>query len=236
MARSCEVCQHEDKRDIDRLIVTGVSKAKISKDYGVPYHSVVYHENNHISRQLAAAYEKKELDNASELLYRIDSIIKKAQDIFERNYDMGKDSIALKALSEQRATLELLSKISYALHQSKVAELEQQKESNQQESSELQKAFFQATKRLTKREKEMFDKIFLKALRIMEGEESSTDIILPDNPDAFPYELDEKRNFEHVERSSTKTNNPTNEPEPEPDETDFRVGHFNNSKQIPPIK
>ena len=80
---------------------------------------------------IVKAYEKKEVADGIDLLSRIDRLLDRAEDIFQRNYAketcMG-DTLALKALAEQRNTLELLVKISQALHEARLLELQTSRE------------------------------------------------------------------------------------------------------------
>jgi len=120
----CSICNHPDRLKIDREIVQGKSHTNISREYGVNSQAVRHHAENHLSHQLAAAWEKKEMAESFDMLGRIETILSRTEKIFKRNYDKEKDALALKALSESRATLDLLAKISYALHQARLAELE----------------------------------------------------------------------------------------------------------------
>ena len=124
MAMACTICNHDKRIEIDRMIVQGISLAKIAKKYDVPYQSLYNHSQNHLTRQLVTAMAKKELTESMDLLARIEDILSKAKNIFDRNYEKGKDSLALKALSEQRSTIELLAKIAAFLHESRAMELQ----------------------------------------------------------------------------------------------------------------
>jgi transcriptional regulator with XRE-family HTH domain len=123
MGMSCTICNHNKRIEIDREIVQGKSHAKIAREFGVDSQAVRSHAENHLSRQLAKAWEKKELTESFGMLQRIETILTRTEKIFKRNYDKERDALALKALSESRSTLELLAKISYALHEVRLAEL-----------------------------------------------------------------------------------------------------------------
>jgi hypothetical protein len=126
MTMICKICSHTKRLKIDRDIVQGGNLTKIAKKYGVPYHSLYSHSKEHLSRQLVQAWEKKDLAESMNLMHRIDQIIIRADDIFQRNYDKEKDALALKALGEQRATIDLLGKISAYLHEIRAMELQSQ--------------------------------------------------------------------------------------------------------------
>ncbi len=134
MTMACKICNHPNRLEIDREVVKGTSTATIARNFDLNYNALSNHTMNHISRQLAQVWEKRALEENMNLLGRIDLIIQRAEDIFLRNYKARKDNIALKALDNQKNTMELLVKISYSLHQAKLAELEIQRH----ESGEVQ--------------------------------------------------------------------------------------------------
>lgn len=126
MSNVCQVCQHKDRLAIDRKIVLGGVLTELASEFGVEYHNLWQHAHNHVTKQLAQAMEKKSLIQGNELLDIVTKIIQRADDIFTRNYNAKRDDMALKALSEQRNTIQLLSNISAQLHSAKMAELELQ--------------------------------------------------------------------------------------------------------------
>ena len=106
-------------------MVSGQVVLHLAKKYGVNEWAMYNHRNNHMSRQLIKAYEIKEQEHGLNLLERIDKIISRAERIFRRNYAAKRDGTALKALDSQRATFELLCKISAHLHAVRAQEQEQ---------------------------------------------------------------------------------------------------------------
>lgn len=143
MANLCATCNHPKRIEIDRALIQGLAVSNLSREYGVSANSLHYHKQNHLSRQLVTALEQKQLTEDFNLLQRIDDILSKAQDIFNRNYAKKRDGMALKALKEQRSIIELLAKISFALHEAKRLENEhlteqQEEEQNQQYMDDLQ--------------------------------------------------------------------------------------------------
>ena len=141
MTMVCKVCSHPERLEIDREIVKGVAHTKIGKEYGVSNMSVRNHAENHLSRQLVQVYEKREITESMDLMNRIDHILISAEKIFERNYAVGKDRTALKALGEQRSTIELLAKISAYLHEARAMELQRRQGSYESRRAEEDKEF-----------------------------------------------------------------------------------------------
>ncbi len=136
MARTCATCTHPERLEIDRALIAGESILKISRLYGVSANSLHNHAQNHLSRQLVQAMEKKQLTQDFDLLNKIDSILTRTEQIFTRNFNKKRDRIALEAIKEQRNTIELLAKISFALHEAKKLEAQQTQSSHIEEQNQ----------------------------------------------------------------------------------------------------
>jgi hypothetical protein len=129
MGQSCKICNDSRRISLDREICAGKDIKNLAKSYNVPYHSLYYHSQHHVTRQLATAMQQKEMTESFDLLHKIDKILSRTEKIFQRNFDKGKDTVALKALRESRGTLELLAKISVFMHQTRADELKNTKTS-----------------------------------------------------------------------------------------------------------
>ena len=175
MGMICKICSHPRRLDMDRRIVQGDAIAKIAKDFGVSYSSLYSHSREHISRQMMQHADKVKLEESHELLAKIDGIITRAEDIFQRNYKKGKDIVALKALSEQRSTIQLLASISYALHQAKLQELEIRKMESGEADFQEKEEFRERLQVLTTAELKMFQRIMNKV-----EEQDPEIIVIPD--------------------------------------------------------
>lgn len=177
MSNKSLILCHPDRLAMERAYLQGQSIAKIARDYGVSDDSLRNHLQNHMSRQLVKAYEKKELDGSMNLLAEIDDIIAHTKEIFKRNFDKGADVTALKALDSQRSTLELLCKISAYLHQTKLLELAENENSFQKEQVA---DFSDRLKVLTTPELEM-----LISLQKKIDSQDKRIIIIPERQDAY---------------------------------------------------
>lgn len=156
MANLCATCNHPNRIEIDRALIQGKAVSVLSRKHGVSANSLHYHKENHLTRQLVTAMEKKQLTEDFNLLERIDDILNKAKDIFDRNYAKKRDGIALKALKEQRSTIELLAKISFALHEVKKLEGEHL---SQQQVEEQEQEYMESLKILTFEELVIYQKL-----------------------------------------------------------------------------
>lgn len=175
MTMVCKCCTSPDRLNIDREIVQGGNLADISRRYAVPYDSLWVHSREHIARQLAQVYEKRQLAEKFDLLGKIDNIISRAERIFRRNYAAGKDNTALKALESQRSTIDMLARISYSLHQAKLAEVELLRQTSGEYDQQKQEEFQEGLKILTIPELKMFQRLQEKILN------QSNEIIIPEN-------------------------------------------------------
>ena len=164
MGMACTVCNHPQRIEIDRSIACGMAHAKIARDFGVSADAVRHHSENHLTRQLVAWMEKKEAIESHNLIAKIDDILLKTKLIFERNYSEKKDYLALKALDSQRNTLELLSKIAFALHQARANELEMERLRNQEkEDADIKLCLSEFMGRLSDEEQCLFTLLIQKA-------------------------------------------------------------------------
>lgn len=163
MTMVCKICSHPKRLEIDREIVQGGNLSKIARKYGLPYNSLYNHSQNHLSRQLVQAYEKKELAESLNLLNRIEDMLNKAEEIFNRNYEAKKDLTALKALGEQRNTIELLAKIAAYLHETRALELQSKQEDYEtRREREEQEFVSKALDRLNPSEADIWEKLIEK--------------------------------------------------------------------------
>lgn len=121
MARACKICElgRRKAHELEQDYINGMNKSNIARKYGVSYDSVCGHIENHLTQKLVKGAELQESQDGFNLMEKIDELHSWTKVIFQRNFDKKRDRMALKALSEQRYTLELLAKISYALHQNK---------------------------------------------------------------------------------------------------------------------
>lgn len=159
MPQSCRVCKlpPKERNQLEKSFIDGVNIYQLTKMYGISDTSIKSHVENHLPEKLVKAAEKTFLLDTTHLVDQIDQIYSWMKIIFKRNYDKGYDKTALKALSEQRNTLQLLAQISVALHKTKVAELEYEGQKQLIESN-------LPLERLTKKEKDVYFQIMQKLL------------------------------------------------------------------------
>lgn len=125
MSRVCQVCNNSQRLDIDRELVQGKIISKLALEYKVPAHSLRYHQEHHLSRQLVQCRERKDILENILNLERLERAMVKVESILDRNYESGQDMIALAANRELRGVFETLARISDALLEVKRLEFEQ---------------------------------------------------------------------------------------------------------------
>lgn len=159
MPQTCRVCglSPEKRKQLEIEFINGKNIHQLSKTYGMSESSVKFHTDNHLPEKLVKAAEKTFQLDTTHLVEQIDQLYSWMKIIFQRNYDKGYDRTALKALSEQRNTLQLLAQISVALHKTRVEELEYERERELMQSD-------LPLERLTKREKDVYFQITQKLL------------------------------------------------------------------------
>ena len=112
MPRSCTVCAHPKREEIDRALVEGVSAADVSGRYRtVGERAVRRHRSNHLPAKLVMAQAAEEVAAADTLLDQVKSLQGRAYAILDRAEEAGELKTALSAIREARGNLELLAKL-----------------------------------------------------------------------------------------------------------------------------
>ena len=112
MPRSCTVCAHPRREEIDRALVEGVSTAEISGRYRtVGERAVRRHRSNHLPAKLVMAEKAAEVAEADNLLDQVGDLQRRALAILDRAEEVGELRTALSAIREARGNLELLAKL-----------------------------------------------------------------------------------------------------------------------------
>ena len=84
MARTCTVCSHPEKEEIDRLLVRGDSIAGIARDFAVSEDALKRHFDNHVPKTLAASPSAKEITDADKLLSEIETVKARALSLLDK--------------------------------------------------------------------------------------------------------------------------------------------------------
>jgi hypothetical protein len=111
MPRSCAVCIHEKRDEIDREIVSRQPYRALARTFGVSKDSISRHANLHIPETLTKAHAVKEVGRADALLDRVEALVTEAEGLL--SYGRGeKQAKAWEGgLRELRKCLELLARV-----------------------------------------------------------------------------------------------------------------------------
>ena len=129
MPRTCTICTHEDRAEIERALVHGEPFRNVAVRFGTSASSLHRHKNFHLAPHLAKAFEAANVTRAAELVQ--ESEVRKARDlgaaldvaaqlrginavcleILQKSRTDGKHSISLGAVDRIHRQLELQSKL-----------------------------------------------------------------------------------------------------------------------------
>jgi hypothetical protein len=109
--RSCTLCEHPKREEIDRALVGETSNLSISSVFGVSESAVRRHKANHLPATLAKAHGAGEAARGDNLLEQVGDLQRRALGILDRAEEAGELKTALSAIREARGNLELLAKL-----------------------------------------------------------------------------------------------------------------------------
>jgi len=115
--KTCAVCNHPRRAEIDRLLVEKVSLRDIAGRFGVSRSALSRH-GGHIPGALVAAKEAGKVADAGTLLDQVQGLVVRATGILDRAEQGGEHQAALGAIRELRGCLELLGKLNGELRTS----------------------------------------------------------------------------------------------------------------------
>ena len=143
MANVCTICNHDSRLEIDREIVKGKSYQKIAREFNVDNQAVWRHANNHLSRQLVQAWQRKEVIENKSIIQEIENLIDRTRSILDKTEAKKQYGTALASIRELNRSYELLSKIAFEYHAAKMQELELQRRQDGSYQEELDREFWE---------------------------------------------------------------------------------------------
>ena len=111
MARSCSVCSHPKRDEIDQALVRGEPIRAIARRFGLSKDSIRRHAQNHLPAKLAKATEAQEVAEANALLTQVQLLRDRALAILDKAERAQDLRVALQAIREARGCVELLAKL-----------------------------------------------------------------------------------------------------------------------------
>ena len=111
MPRSCTVCTHEARAEIERALVAGEAFRNIAERFGTSAAALHRHKADHLPVKLVKAREAEEVAQADDLLEQVRGLQGRALAILDKAEEAGELRTALSAIREARGNLELLAKL-----------------------------------------------------------------------------------------------------------------------------
>ena len=112
MPRTCTVCAHPDREEVDAALVRGVTPYALESTYSdLTRESIQRHSVKHLPGSLLKAREAEEIANADNLLDEIRDLQRKTYGILGKAEAAEDLKTALSAIREARGNLELLAKL-----------------------------------------------------------------------------------------------------------------------------
>jgi len=118
MPRTCTICNHPSRGEIERALVDGVPFRNIAAQFGTSTTALVRHKQDHLPPALAQAKQAELAANGDDLLSRIEALQQKTLSILSKAESQGDNVTALKAIGEARRNLELLAELTHELNRS----------------------------------------------------------------------------------------------------------------------
>jgi hypothetical protein len=122
MPRSCSVCGHPQRVEIDQALVGDASNRSLASLYDVSEAAVRRHKANHLPTKLAKAHEAEEIAQADDLLAEVRALQRRTLTILEAAEESQQHRTALAAVREARSNLEMLAKLVGQLQSNQLAQ------------------------------------------------------------------------------------------------------------------
>src|SRR5829696_4789218 len=118
MGRVCTVCSHEDRFEIDSVLVDrSASYRNIAERFALSSTAVSRHvTGGHISELIALAADAERLARADTLLDRVENLQARTLAILEASEETREHGTALSAIREARRNLELIGEVTKELN------------------------------------------------------------------------------------------------------------------------
>lgn len=111
MPRTCSICGHSDRAQIDREIVAGLAYRDISGRFQVSKSAVERHAGEHIAELLSRSRELRDFVNADQLVGELRVLRETTLGILEEARVSGESSTALSAIQRLEKQAELVARL-----------------------------------------------------------------------------------------------------------------------------
>ncbi len=112
MPRRCTICDHKERREIDRALVARSDSSRgIARNFGTSEDALYRHYAEHLPERLTKARDAREIADADSLLAEVRTLQKATRHILSRALTAEDHRTALGAIREARGNIELLGKL-----------------------------------------------------------------------------------------------------------------------------
>ncbi len=111
MPRTCTICGHSQRLEIDRALVEGSTYRTIADRFGLSETALKRHKSDHLPGHVARAQEAAQVADAGDLLDQLKGLRTKAVSILESAEKAGDYRTALMGIREARGCIETLMEI-----------------------------------------------------------------------------------------------------------------------------
>jgi len=111
MPRTCKVCSHVERTEIDLALVNGQSYRDIEKRFAVSRSSLLRHRKNDISKSLVLAKQADDQVEATSLFGRMKEINQETLEILLEARNTENHVICLKAIARVESQIELEARL-----------------------------------------------------------------------------------------------------------------------------
>jgi len=118
MPRTCTICNHNKRDEIDTLYIQGSPYRSIAKHFKLS-ESAAYRHIQHLPKTLLKAKEVKEIAKADSLLEQLEELQTRTNSVFKKAEKQKDLRTCLAAIREARGNLELIAKLVGELNEEK---------------------------------------------------------------------------------------------------------------------
>jgi hypothetical protein len=111
MPRTCTVCTHERRGEIDRALVSGTSFRIISKRCSVSPSALFRHKRDHLPAHLVRAKEEETVGEAIDVVRQLKAINVACLEILQKSRADGAHAVSLRAVDRIQKQIELQAKL-----------------------------------------------------------------------------------------------------------------------------
>jgi hypothetical protein len=129
MPRTCTVCRHPDRKEIDEALFQQMPVRELAKRYpGLSIFALNRHGRMHLMQMLAKAKEAEEIGNADAILSRLRRLEDRGWGLLQKAEAKEEFGAASQAMGQIRGCLELCAKLAGQIQESTVINIVNQPE------------------------------------------------------------------------------------------------------------